>query len=263
MAIASKPPVILVHGAFCGSWTFEHMVDPLRLAGHEVHAPDLPGHGAADDAQSVTGQSMRDYVRHIARLSDSLAETGGKAPILVGHSLGGLVCQMVARQSPPTALVLMAPSPPWGTGSTSMEEAMTAMGLNLLGPLWWQSVRPDLGLMRNFSLNRMPKSMQDEALRQLRPESGRALWEALHWWQDPFMTTSLGPGPLNLPALVLVGSRDVVHPPATARMIAQRIGADYQELRGMSHWLPGEPEHGQVTQTILDWLDQLPHGLGA
>jgi pimeloyl-ACP methyl ester carboxylesterase len=254
-AKGSKTPIVMVHGAFCGGWTFERFRTPFEAAGHPVIAPDLRGHGADDRASAVTGLSMTDYAKDIAGLCAEQSEP----PILVGHSLGGLVAQLAARQARLRAVVLLAPSPPWGVSGSSMEEAVTAFGLHALGPFWWaQPVSPDHTLMRTYSLDRLPKPEREAAVARLRTESGRALWETLNWWMDPFMTTSIGSGPLDAPSLVLVGARDVVHPPMTARTIAERLGATCRELPGMSHWLPGEPGWEQVAETTLDWLAELP-----
>jgi pimeloyl-ACP methyl ester carboxylesterase len=68
------------------------------------------------------------------------------------------------------------------------------------------------------------------------------------------MTTSVGAGPLSAPALAMVGELDVVHPPATVRQTAERIGASFQMLPGMSHWLPGEPGWEDVAERVLRWL---------
>ena len=138
-----------------------------------------------------------------------------------------------------------------------MEEAVTAFGLHMLGPFWAQGVAPDRSLMRQYSLNRMPKADCEAAVARLRPESGRALWETLNWWLDPFMTTGVGSGPLPAPSLVLCGERDVVHPPGTVRQTAERIGAAYRQVPGMSHWLLGEPGFDQVAADVLAWLDDI------
>ncbi|MEI6438959.1 MAG: alpha/beta hydrolase [Alphaproteobacteria bacterium] len=247
---SSKPPVIMVHGAFCASWTFDMFRQPFEQAGHSVLCPDLRGHSEGTGRDAVVGVSMTDYARDIAELCRRSPEP----PILVGHSMGGLVAQLVASRAKIHALVLLAPSPPWGVSGSSIEEASTAVGLHLLGPFWMQAVSPDRSLMRNYSLDRMPPAERDAILNKLRCESGRALWETLNWWLDPFMTTSLGIGPLKLPSLVMVGSRDVVHPPMTARMTAERIGAQYLEFPEMSHWLPGEKGWENVAAQAMDWL---------
>jgi pimeloyl-ACP methyl ester carboxylesterase len=68
------------------------------------------------------------------------------------------------------------------------------------------------------------------------------------------MTTSVGPGVIAAPALVISGQGDVVHSPATARAVAERIGAAFQVMPGMSHWLVGEPGWDAVAETALRWL---------
>ncbi|MDP1873495.1 alpha/beta fold hydrolase [Phenylobacterium sp.] len=242
-------PVIMVHGAFCGDWTFEAFKAPFRAAGHTVFSPALRGHGASDADASVVGVSMLDYAADIAGLCQSQAEP----PFLVGHSLGGLVCLLAARRAPVAGVVLLAPSPPWGVAGWSLEEGVTAFGLHLLGPFWSQAVTPDRNLMLRYSLDRLSPGARRPILERLRPESGRALWETLNWWLDPMMTTSLG-GQTAAQALVMVGERDVVHPPATARLTAGRIGAELQILPEMSHWLPGEPGWQTVAERALAWI---------
>ena len=70
------------------------------------------------------------------------------------------------------------------------------------------------------------------------------------------MTTSVGAGPLPSPSLVFAGDRDVVHPTATVRQTAERIGADFRVMPGMSHWLIGEEGWEDVAQAALEWLDE-------
>ena len=241
----------MVHGAFCGGWTFDHFRKPFEALGHQVLTPDLRGHGAHDSLGAVTNVSMTDYARDIAQICAEL----DAPPILIGHSLGGLVAQLAARRTKLAALILLAPSPPWGVASSSVEEAVTAFGLNALGPVWLQSVAPDRTLMRTYSLDRVDEAERDRVIGLMRPESGKALWETLNWWLDPFMTTSLGPGPLSVPCAVMVGRRDVVHPPNTGRMTATRLGASFHEFSGMSHWLPAEAGWRDVAAHALSWLE--------
>jgi len=242
--------IVMVHGAFCGGWAFERFRVPFEAAGFEVLAPDLRGHAAGDPPGAVVGVSMSDYAADVAALCEGLDEP----PVLLGHSMGGLVAQLAARRAKVRALVLLAPSPPWGVAGSSLEEAATAFGVQMLGPFASGALAPDNGLMRAYSLDKMSRPEQEAAVARLRPESAQAVRETLNWWLDPFMTTSVGAGAIDAPALVISGDGDVVHSAATARATAQRIGATYREMPGMSHWLLGEPGWAQVAAVALRWL---------
>jgi len=241
------PTVVMVHGAFCGAWAFERFRTPFEARGWRVLAPDLPGHAGG----SVAGLSMSDYADAVARLCADLAEP----PVLLGHSMGGLVCQMAARRVRPRALALLAPSPPWGVAGSTLEEAVTAFGVHLADPFWSSAVQPDRALMRHHSLDRVADAEREAILARLTPESGRAVREVLNWWLDPFMTTSIGAGPLPAPSLCIAGERDTVHPAATVRQVAERLGGAIRVMPAMSHWLIGEAGWEAVAETVMAWLD--------
>jgi pimeloyl-ACP methyl ester carboxylesterase len=239
--------VVMVHGAFCGGWAFDTFRAPFEARGWTVIAPDLRGHGARA-AEGVINVSMTDYAADVVQACAGLSEP----PILIGHSMGGLVAQMAARQIAPRALALLAPSGPWGVAGSSLEEAATAFGVQMLGPFAQGAMNPDLTLMARHSLDRMPRAARDAVLAKLGPESARAVRETLIWWLDPFMTTSVGP--ISAPVMAWVGADDVVHPPATVRQTAERLGAACQVLPKMSHWLIGEPGWDDVAERVIDWL---------
>lgn len=242
------PTVVMTHGAFCGGWAFDVFRGPFEAAGWTVITPDLPGRGPL---ASAAGLSMSDYSRALERLCAGLPER----PVLLGHSMGGLVCQLAARRVKPRATVLLAPSAPWGVAGSSVEEAITAFGVGFADPFWSGAVMPDRGLMRSHGLDRVPRERRDGILDRLHPESGRAIREVLNWWLDPFMTTSVGVGPLPGPVLAIAGARDVVHPAGTVRATAHRIGAEFRAMPGMSHWLIGEHGWEDVATATLRWLE--------
>jgi pimeloyl-ACP methyl ester carboxylesterase len=244
-------PIILVHGAFCGGWGMEPLAKALEGAGRTVLAPDLRGHGPEQPRDAAAGLSMSDYAADIADLARSLPQ----APVLVGHSMGGLVCALAARKAPVAAVVLFSPSPPWGVAGYSMEEAVTAFGVQMMSPVAGV-LQPDLDLMRAFSVNRLRPREREAVLQRLRPESGRALRETLTWWLDPFMTTSIGPGPLQAPTLVFAGGEDRVHTEETVRRTAERLGGELRVLKGMSHWPFREPGGEGLAGEVLAWLDR-------
>ena len=74
-----QPTIVLVHGAFAESASWDGVIDPLVSAGHPVIAAANPLRGVASDAAAVS-----DLVRSI------------DGPVmLVGHSYGGMVISNV------------------------------------------------------------------------------------------------------------------------------------------------------------------------
>ena len=243
-------PIVMVHGAFVGGWSFEWFERPFRGAGYEVHTPDLRGHGAYEPRERVIGVSMRDYADDLVAYCQAL-ET---APVLVGHSMGGLLAQMVARRVQARALVLLSPSAPWGLVSWTVEDAVASLGAHLASLLSNGAIDPGAEVMRYMCLPRLNPAAAAPILARLRPESARAVRETMCWWLDPFMTTGVGSGALPMPSLVLAGAQDRVNTPTTARQVASRIGAELEIFPDMSHWLLGEPGWQDVAARALDWL---------
>ncbi|HEY2707327.1 MAG TPA: alpha/beta fold hydrolase [Caulobacteraceae bacterium] len=249
-----KPtPILMVHGGFCGGWAFDAFAEPFLAAGHAVHAPDLPGHAAGARREDAAGRSMSDFAAAIAAEIAALPSP----PVVIGHSMGALVSLMAAAKAPVAGLVLLAPSAPWGVNGSTMEEAISAVSLYALGPYWAQAVEPDRPTFERYGVDRLAQPERRAIFERMRPESGRALFETLNWWLDPFMTTSIRADDLAAPILAIAGERDAIHPPATVRETARRVGARYELASGMSHWLIGEPGWRDVAATCLDWIGEV------
>jgi pimeloyl-ACP methyl ester carboxylesterase len=81
---------VLVHGLWLGAWCWDDIAKDLRFAGHEVYVPDLPGHG--DDQTPVSAITLESYV-------DALAPLLSEKPVVVGHSMAGIVISSLASGS--------------------------------------------------------------------------------------------------------------------------------------------------------------------
>ena len=85
----------LIHGAWHGAWCWTRVAAELRALGHDARAVDLPID--RPDATTV------DYARVAAQ-----AFGGGAPPIVVAHSMAGLVAPLVADLMPVRGLVYLA-----------------------------------------------------------------------------------------------------------------------------------------------------------
>ncbi|WP_420992101.1 alpha/beta fold hydrolase [Cupriavidus sp. 30B13] len=88
------PHIVLIHGAWQGSWAFAAWQPLLEAAGWQVHAVDLPGNDRSPER--AADAHLRGYTRHVREL---LARLDAPA-VVVGHSGGGMTASQVAEAAP-------------------------------------------------------------------------------------------------------------------------------------------------------------------
>lgn len=173
--------VILIHGAWQGSWVWARLVPYLEGAGLRTIPVDLPGNGA--DGSSPESASLARYVEHVGAI---IAAT--TSPVaLVGHSGGGVVATAVAerfreRVERVAYIAGMMLPPGMGFGDVLNDMKAAETGLLGIGPhLVWSDDRRVSSVpteaAADIFLNDVPR---DEALRLaggLTPqgEGGRAI----------------------------------------------------------------------------------------
>ena len=88
--------IVLVPGAWLGSWAWAEVTPRLVAAGHDVHALTLPGLAE----RSVADPSTIGLAEHVAAVREYLTEHELTDTVLVGHSYSGLVTGQVAVAEP-------------------------------------------------------------------------------------------------------------------------------------------------------------------
>lgn len=117
-------PVVLVHGSFGGAFMWDMMAPALADAGMHVFAPSLRGHGMSTKT-NLGDVSMQDYVDDI---HETVTTLGLENPVVVGHSMAGLIVMSYATQHPTSAVVAIDPSPSKEVqGESVAEETIAAI----------------------------------------------------------------------------------------------------------------------------------------
>jgi pimeloyl-ACP methyl ester carboxylesterase len=103
---AGGRPLLLVHGFTGNRIDFDTVLLPLAALGWHVVAPDLRGHGTSDHPSGEDRYSLDLFARDLIALVDAL---GWDELVLLGHSMGGMVAQLMVLEMPDRvrALVLM------------------------------------------------------------------------------------------------------------------------------------------------------------
>ena len=238
-------------------------MEPLRTffqdQGFVCHTPSYRFHDLPDGPErtkALTGVSIADYVEDIA----SFLATLDQRPIVVGHSLGGLIAQLLNGRGLIRAGILLNSSIISGTvPTTDLERALGKMFMSA-GPFWDLVPGQDFDLLSAYGLNTMPVDQQHEICDRLETESGQVLFELFFWLYDLNQVTKVDIDRASAPLLFLSGSEDKVVPPSTARSMADRYGplATFVQIDGRCHYMQLETGWEELARISLDWLDDLP-----
>jgi pimeloyl-ACP methyl ester carboxylesterase len=254
--MSPQTPIVMLHGAFCGGWAFEKFREPFERRFARVHAPTLRHHGAGEgDLRALGRTSVAHYADDLADLVRSL----GAPPVIVGHSLGGLLAQMLAARMPVRALILLAPCAPWGVMPTTFFEIASSQAMLLAGDFWNTALQPNYWVAASNALDNLDPDEKKKVFERFVPESGLATFEIMQWAFDFARATHVDARQVTCPILCMVGSDDKINPPSTVESIARRYRgrAVYEVIDGQSHWLIGEPGWERIAARSLDWLEQV------
>lgn len=243
----ARPPLLFVHGSFCGAWVWaEHYLPFFAREGWECLAVSLRGHGDSQGRGQLDQFGLDDYVADIA----AAAGAAGRPPVVIGHSMGGMVAQrFVAGGGEAAGMVLMSSVPPGGFAGPAAWMAMTRPRITLqlaqLQRAGGLAVDPIVISEAMFSTKHPPESAW-RWLPLMQPESQRATWEVM----APLPHLGLP----RLPSLVLGGDQDAFIPIQALRATASYHKAELKVLAGAPHALMLDTSWRRSAEAVLDWL---------
>lgn len=118
-----ETPLLFVHGAYVAAWCWqEHFLPYFASLGYSCHAVSLRGHGKSDGGMSLHSFHLRDYAEDVATTVAGL----DAPPVLIGHSMGGMVVQKYLESETVPAAVFLNTIPTVGVGMAAFEIALRA-----------------------------------------------------------------------------------------------------------------------------------------
>jgi len=239
-----RAEVLIVHGLGEHGGRYERAGGILAASGLDSWALDLRGFGASGGRRAYV-ERLEVWLDDVA---DRMAElrAGGRPVVLLGHSMGALVCLRYAETDrvQPDLLVLSAPA---------IEGNVAA---------WKKALAGVLGRLAPNA--RVPNDI-DGPLLSRDPAVG------VDYLGDPlnvhFTTARLGSvllaaqrpaiaeiGRIRVPTLVIHGGADHLVPTSSSEVFAGRPGIERRVLPGLAHETFNEPEGPEVVGTVAAWI---------
>lgn len=248
-----RSPILFIHGMCCTGAVWDEFTKAFAARGYDCLAPNLRHHERGADLVALGMTGIADYVDDLVALVATLPEP----PVVIGHSMGGLLAQLVAARVECRAVVALSSAPPAGIWAAPFLAVTRLMPHFLHWEFWRQPMKFSFDEIRFLAFNRMPAEEQARIYAQMVPESGRAGAEIGTWWLQMPQVTRVVPDQIHCPLLFMAGGRDRLIPASTCRANAELFGnkATYREYVDHGHWLIGEPGHPSIASDILAWLD--------
>jgi len=222
------PPLIFLHGIGGAARAWRGQLDAFSDRYRPI-AWDMPGYGGSAPLSNVSIAALADA------LGDFLQQTGVATPILVGHSIGGMIVQQLLARKPDIAraVVLAQTSPAFGKPDGEWQKSFIAARL---GPLdrgeTMVSLAPSLvGELVGDDPDVRGMDIARDCMAGVPETTYRATMLALIGFD---LRSALKD--IAVPTLLLSGSKDNNAPaPMMAKMASLIASATYVELEGAGH----------------------------
>jgi pimeloyl-ACP methyl ester carboxylesterase len=197
--------------------------------------------------------SLLDYAQDLEEQISALEER----PILMGHSMGGLLAQILGSRGLARGLVLLTPASPSGINALYPSVIKSFWSVLTRWGFWKKPQRLPFDAATYAMLHLLPTDEQKAIYDRFVFESGRATAEIGFWLLDFRGATKVDPTKVTCPVLVVSGAEDRITPASVVRKVADKYSSvsTYREFENHAHWVVGEPGWEKIATGVLDWLD--------
>ncbi|MCE9645649.1 MAG: alpha/beta hydrolase [Chloroflexi bacterium] len=250
--------IVLIHGMFMTPLCWEKWIPRYEARGYRIFAPAWPGRDKsvqelrrAHPNPELAKLKLNHIVDHMEAFIKGLDEK----PAMIGHSMGGLVVQILLQRGVAVAGVAIDPAPPAGVFTTAW--SFVKSNFPAINPfLLSQPVQMSFGHFQYAFANTLPFEEQRAAYdRYMVPESRGV------------PISSLGAaGKVDFsrprrPLLITAGEKDHIVPASLNRSNLAKYQipsvTDFKEFAGRDHFLIGSRGWEEIADYCLEWLGKI------
>ena len=248
--------ILLIHGAGSVGNEWENFEKAFSKMGNKVIKPTLRFHNRDCKSNPKLGNiSILDYVSDMEKLIKNL----NKKPIIIGHSMGGLIALILCSRGHGKLGIFLTPAAPSGINAISLSVIRIFIMNIFRWKFWCKPVPPNFAsayfgvlhdLERDYALKVFKKNFS--------AESGRALCEIGFPFFFSNSPTKVDVSSIKCPTLIIGAGRDRITPVAISKKLKSKL-KDKAELiifPLFSHYIMEGLEFNLVFKSILKWVNK-------
>lgn len=257
-----RDTIVLVHGLWMTPRSWEHWVTHYEAQGHTVLTPGYPGfdievEALRENPEIIANLTVPETVDHLAATIEALEEP----PIIMGHSFGGTLTQLLLARGLGCAGVAIDSAPTEGVRVSPISQA--------------KSLFPALKnpANRHKAVGFTPEEFHYAFTNTLSAEDSKAVWDRYqipapgNWIWEFGLFANFKPGHQDTwvdysadraPLLFIGGSEDHIMPTSVNKSNAKHYKkspalTEYHEFEGRDHWTCAAPGWEEVADLALSW----------
>lgn len=259
-----KGTIVLIHGLWMTPLCWEHWIPRYTAEGYKVVAKGWPG---VDDApidqlrsnpEPLAKLGVTEIVDHYEKIIRDL----DSAPIIIGHSFGGLITEILLDRGLGAAGVAIAPAPvkgilflPLSTVKVSLPALSNPANNHRAVPLTPEQFH--YAFTNTLSEEESQKVYERYAI----PGPDHVLFQAAFANFNPHAATAVDfHNDSRAPLLLVAGGKDHISPPAVVEanynlFRKSKSTTEYREYPDRSHYILGQTGWEQVADEVLSWAE--------
>ncbi len=252
---AMNNSIFMIHGMWNGGWCWDEFRNFFEGKGYSCFTPTLRFHDVDPKEPPPPELGTTSLLDYAAELENDIRKLN-HPPVIMGHSMGGLLAQILGSRGLARALVLLAPAPPRGILALQPSSFRGVCSCIKRRGFWRKPCRQTYNEAVYSTMNLLPAEERKKTYEKLVFESGRAVFEIGFWFLDSNRASEVDVSKVTCPVLVIGGTQDRLVPASIVRKTARRYQgvATYREYADHAHKVITEPGWQDIAEDIAGWL---------
>ncbi len=258
----AKKTIVFIHGLWIHSSSWQPWMEFFNQKGYQTINPGWPGDSGTvaecrSNANAIANRGVSEIVDSYAKIFSALSEP----PIVIGHSFGGLITQVLLGRGHAAAGVAIDPAPMkgvWQLPFSALKASFPVLG----NPFnFKKAVSLSFGQFRYGFANAVPEEEAKQLYeRWTIPAPARPLFQAatasFAGSETKVDTKNTNRGPL----LITGGEKDHIAPPVLGQASLKKYNAsvktDFKLFESRGHSLIVDHGWKEVAEYCLSWLNK-------